>query len=192
MNGVVFITRTGYDPEKGKHVKDPYLGPTPTLGACRPDIRRRVVPGDYIFVVSGKVHMSVPQFVIGGFAVDEKLDALAAFERFPERRLSTRSDGQLDGNVVVEAKGNQHPLDTHKTETFAARVQNYIVGKDPVVLTAPHEIERGRRETLSALKSILRKPGHSPIEVLGRGGSWLNESQVLELRDWLYSIKTGR
>jgi len=71
-------------------------------------------------------------------------------------------------------------------------VQNYIVGKDPIVLTAPHEIERGRRETMEALKTIIGKQGNSPIELLGRGGRWLNESQVLELRDWLYSIKTGR
>jgi len=192
MTGVVFITRTGYDPERGKHVKDPYLGPTPSFGACRPDIRRRVVPGDYIFVVSGKVSTSIQQFVIGGFEVDHKLDTLAAFERFPERRLHAREDGQLDGNIVVGPGGNQHPLDTHRSDTFANRVQNYIVGKDPIVLTAPHEIERGRRETMEALKTIIGKQGNSPIELLGRGGRWLNESQVLELRDWLYSIKTGR
>jgi hypothetical protein len=36
MVGKIFITRSGYDPQLGKHVKDPYLGPCPTLGACRP------------------------------------------------------------------------------------------------------------------------------------------------------------
>ena len=36
MVGKIFITRTGYDPQLGKHVKDRYLGPRPTLGACRP------------------------------------------------------------------------------------------------------------------------------------------------------------
>jgi hypothetical protein len=33
MIGKIFITRSGYDPQLGKHVKDPYLGPCPTL-AC--------------------------------------------------------------------------------------------------------------------------------------------------------------
>jgi len=192
MSGVVFITRTGYDPERGKHIKDPYLGPVPSFGACRPDIRRRVVPGDYIFVVSGKVSESFPQFVIGGFAVDEKLKTMAAFDRFPDQRLHVREDGQLDGNIVIESGGNQHALDTHRTETFASRIENYIVGRDPIALTEPHEIERGRRETMDVLKSILRKPGNSPIQVIGRGGSWLNDIQVLELRDWLYSIKADR
>ena len=36
MVGKIFITRQGYDARLGKHVKDPYLGPNPTLGACRP------------------------------------------------------------------------------------------------------------------------------------------------------------
>lgn len=42
MVGKIFITRTGYDPQLGKHVKDPYLGPCPTLGACRPDVRKQL------------------------------------------------------------------------------------------------------------------------------------------------------
>ena len=29
MMGKIFITRAGYDPLLGKHVKDPYLGPCP-------------------------------------------------------------------------------------------------------------------------------------------------------------------
>lgn len=42
MIGKIFITRSGYDPQLGKHVKDPYLGDCPTLGACRPDIRKQL------------------------------------------------------------------------------------------------------------------------------------------------------
>ena len=34
MAGKIIITRTGYDPEFGKHIKDPYLGPNPSLGAA--------------------------------------------------------------------------------------------------------------------------------------------------------------
>jgi len=55
MIGKIFITRNGYDPQLGKHVKDPYLGPCPTLGACRPDIRSQLEERDHIFVISGKV-----------------------------------------------------------------------------------------------------------------------------------------
>ena len=68
MIGKIFITRTGYDPQLGKHVKDPYLGLPPSLGAYRPDIRRKVSEGDNIFVISGKVR-DAKQFVMCGFEV---------------------------------------------------------------------------------------------------------------------------
>ena len=86
MIGKIFVTSSGYDPEKGKHVKDPYLGPNPSLGACRPDIREQLQKGDHVFVVSGKVR-GVDQVVLGGFEVAEKISAMEAYERFPEQRL---------------------------------------------------------------------------------------------------------
>ena len=66
MIGKIFITSSGYDPQLGKHVKDPYLGPEASLGACRPDVRRQVKEGDHMFVISGKLP-NVRQFVMGGF-----------------------------------------------------------------------------------------------------------------------------
>jgi len=35
--GYMYITSTGYDPERGKSINDPYLGDVPTLGACMPN-----------------------------------------------------------------------------------------------------------------------------------------------------------
>src|SRR5687767_3679356 len=104
MVGKIFITSSGYDPEKGKHVKDPYLGSCPTLGACRPDIRRTLQEGDQIFVVSGKVP-NADQYVIGGFQIAEKISAKEAYQRFPHLRLSKLDDGQVTGNVIVNARG---------------------------------------------------------------------------------------
>ena len=74
MIGKIFITSSGYDPVLGQHVKDPFLGPNPSLGACRPDIRRQVRIGDHIFVVSGKVS-NAKQFVMCGFEVVRKMNA---------------------------------------------------------------------------------------------------------------------
>lgn len=54
MIGKIFVTSSGYDPQLGKHVEDPYLGPEPSLGDCRPDVRRQVKMGDHLFVISGK------------------------------------------------------------------------------------------------------------------------------------------
>jgi len=188
MIGKIFITRTGYDPEKGKHLKDPTLGPIPTLGACRPDIRRKVEEGDHIFVISGRVP-GVAQYVIVGFEVAQKIDALAAYRMLPEQRLRRREDGQLDGNVIVDVRGRQHPLDTHRQDTFEKRIENYVIGRNPIALTTPEEIARGRAETLDVLRHVLRKPGNSPIEVVGRFGSELSENQVMQLREWLFSLK---
>jgi hypothetical protein len=186
MVGKIFITRTGYDPQLGKHVKDPYLGPCPTLGACRPDVREQLKLGDHIFVISGKVP-SVNQYVMGGFEIAAKIDALTAYHQLPEQRLQLRNDGQLTGNIIVGPDGHQHELDDHKS--FDRRVKNYVIGTNPLSLTTDDEIDRGRDETLEALQDILHRHGTTPVEVVGRWGSKLSEEQVFELRRWLASLK---
>lgn len=186
MIGKLFITRSGYDPQLGRHVKDPYLGDSPSLGACRPDFRRQLKPGDYIFTVSGKVPR-VPQFLMGGFEVAAKVHANDAYRMFPEQRLHKLEDGQLDGNVIVDAQGRQHGLDDHKN--FVKRLDNYIIGKNPIVLATPTEIERARRETLEVLCDVFKKRGRSPHEVISRFGRSLAEDQVQALIAWLRHIK---
>lgn len=185
MIGKLFVTSTGYDPEQGKHVKDPYLGPTPSLGACRPDIRRTLQPGDQIFVVSGKVP-GVDQFVIGGFEIAEKVNAVEAYHRYPEQRLSRLPDGQVTGNVIVNGKGKQHKLDHH--EDFDGRIANYVVGRNPVVLVTPEEIAEGRRRTLEILRELFQKKGDSVRAIIGRCSN-LTEKQVLKLRAHLNAVK---
>jgi hypothetical protein len=186
MIGKIFITRSGYDPQLGKHVKDPYLGPNPTLGACRPDIRRRLGQGDHIFVISGRVP-DANQFVMAGFEIESKISASEAYRLFPELRLHRRQDGQLTGNIIVDGIGRQHPLDDHKS--FDQRIQNYIVGKNLISLVTADEIAEARKQTLNALREILHKRGASPIDVVGRWGTQLNDRQVMQLRDWLSELK---
>ena len=186
MAGKIFITRTGYDPQLGKHVKDPYLGPEPTLGACRPDIRRQLSEGDRIFVISGKVQ-GAEQFVMVAFEIDAKMNAVEAYKRFPQHRLRRRSDGQLTGNIIVDASGRQHELDDHSS--FASRIENYLLGKHPITVQTSQEIALGRAETLEALQEALRKKGNSAIRLVGRWGTDLTEAQVLHLRNWLARIK---
>lgn len=186
MVGKIFITRSGYDPQLGKHVKDPYLGPCPTLGACRPDIRQQLQKGDHIFVISGKIP-DINQFVMGGFEIESKIPAIEAYRLFPEHRLRKRKDGQLTGNIIVTSKGKQHSLDDHNS--FEWRTQNYVIGTNLLHLSTPEEIAKGRQQTLEALQDVLHKSGKSPIEVVGRWGTKLTEKQVLQLREWLASLK---
>ena len=184
--GRLFITRNGYDPERGGFVKDPYLGEDPSLGACRPDIRKRVEPGDFIFAISGKIP-DAPQFVMGGFEVAEKIPASEAFKRFPEQRLHRRLDGQLAGNVIVNSRGQQHPLDDHSN--FARRLSDYVIGKNGVALVTPREIARGRAQTLDVLRDILKRTGSKPADIITRFGCELDEEQAHQLYAWLLSLK---
>lgn len=186
MVGKIFITRTGFDPEFGKLVKDPYLGDCPSMGACRPDIRRKLVRGDQIFVVSGKV-AGASQFVLGGFEIEEKITAFEAYERYPGQRLHRLNNGQVAGNIIVDRQGHQHRLDDHNS--FEKRVQHYIVGTNPIALETHEEIAEGREQTLEVLCDVLKKKSDSPFGLLGRSGASLSENQVLKLRDWLSGIK---
>ena len=193
MVGKIFITRQGYDPQLGKHVKDPYLGPNPTLGACRPDVRKQLTKGDHIFVISGKIPVA-PQYVMGGFEIAAKIDPLTAYQQFPEQRLHRLPDGQLTGNIVITADGKQHKLDTHNLDShdkFEERIKNYVIGTNLLALTEDDEIERGRAQTVEALRDILHKNGSTPFEVVGRFGTKLDEKQILELRAWLESLKAN-
>lgn len=185
MKAKIFVTSSGYDPDKGMHVKDPYLGPRPTLGACRPDIRRQLQPGDQIFTVSGKVQ-GVSQYVMGGFAIAEKIAAVEAYKRFPELRLSKRDDGQLTGNVIVNAAGKQHKLDGH--DKFDRRIENYIVGTNPIVLATPAEIAKGREHTLEILQDVFGRKGDSVRQIIGRCSN-MDEKQVEKLRRLLTALK---
>jgi hypothetical protein len=186
--GKIFITRSGYDPQLGKHVKDPYLGSQPTLGACRPDIRRLLQVGDHIFVISGRVR-DVNQFVMGGFEIAQKIPATEAYRVFPELRLRRRKDGQLTGNIIVDARGDQHALDDHCG--FDERIKNYVIGTNLISLTTPEEIAEGRKRTIEALSDILRKTGKTPVELVGRWGTKLTEEQVIQLREWMRALKVS-
>ena len=185
MIGKIFVTSSGYDPVKGKDVKDPYLGRNPSLGACRPDIREQLQKGDHVFVVSGKVR-NVDQVVLGGFEIAEKISAIEAYHRFPEQRLRLLPDGQVAGNVILAADGTQHGLDHHNQ--FARRIQNYLVGTNPIALLTPEELEEGRRRTLEILGEVFQKKGNSVREIIGRCRN-LTDKQILKLRALLDVVK---
>ena len=188
MKGTIFITRYGYDPQLGRHVKDPYLGDVPSIGACQTKFRKELIVGDHLFVVTGKVRgADANQLVLGGFEVERKIDAVEAYHEFPERRLKMREDGQLDGNIIVDEQGRQHPLDNHNG--FDRRIKNYIVGTNPIALVTDSEIQRGREQTMDALCEILKRDGKTPHEVLTRFGRRIDGNQIADLRSWLASLK---
>lgn len=185
MIGKIYILRSGYDPEKGKHVNDPYLGDKPTMGACRPDIRERLQKGDHIFAVSGKVH-DLGQTVLGGFEIAEKINAIDAYERFPDQRIHLLPNGQVAGNIIVTSGGGQHELDYHNQ--FDRRIQNHVVGTNPVALLSSKEVALGRCHSLEILREVFKKNGNSVGEIIGRCSN-LTEKQIEKLRELLQQLK---
>jgi hypothetical protein len=191
MKGYVYITSSGTDPALRGNLNDPLFTKVPTLGACMPNVRRFVTKGDWIFVISGKV-AGVEQYVVGGLQVAEKIDALAAYNRFPDNRLTMGPGGLVMGNVIVRPDGTQHPLDSHQAKTFQNRVKNFVVGSHAIALSTPQEVELGRQQTLGKIGDILgrQRGANRVIDAMGRM-SKLDEPQVTRMLDWLSGIKAA-
>lgn len=185
MKGYIYTMYAGADPGHGWVLNDPIFGKTPTLGACVPHIRRKVEPDDYIFAISGRVK-GERQFIVGGFKVAEKIDALTAFARFPEYRMLQAPDGSVRGNIIVGADGQHAPIDTHSN--FESRVENYVVGRDPIVLETPVQFDKARKQTLEVLRQLFGKDGDRVFDVIGRHRR-MDEDQVKRLLNWMQSIK---
>jgi hypothetical protein len=184
VNGYIYTMAAGADPGHGWIMNDPIFGDVPTLGACVPNIRRVVNEGDYIFVVSGRIR-NERQFVVGGFAVDEKISAMAAHRRFPKNRLRVTDNGQVVGNVIVNGRGEHHPLDEHNN--FQQRIQNYIVGRDPIVLTTPVQQRAARESTVDFLSHLFGKSGPRVFDIIGRHRK-MSENQIQATLDWLRDL----
>lgn len=189
MKGYIYITGTGADPGLHDNLDDPLFGDPPTLGACMTNLRQFVDPGDYLFVVSGRSR-DVQQYIVGGMRVAEKIDALAAYGRFPENRLRVDNRGIVRGNIIIDAHGHQHELDHHKPESFERRIRNYIVGDEAAALRTQAEIELGRQRSLQKLSEMFERPGNRAIDIMGRHRK-LDEDQVHGLMDWIRGVKVA-
>jgi hypothetical protein len=191
MPNYIFVS-PGSDPGAGLALVDPMLSSSkPSMGTCRPDLRRMVKPGDHIFVISGSRGRTIPQYVIGGMQIDKKLDdQLEALRHRPDNAL--RFDGkQRSGNIIALPDGTQDPRDNHDKrdrEKFESRIKNYILGKHPVMLDTPKEVEIGRARSVGILGNIFAIPGHRMQQVVGRGRK-LSNAQVDQLLRALDDIK---
>lgn len=191
MPSYIFVS-PGSDPGAGRALVDPMLDSSkPSMGTCRPDLRRMVKPGDHIFVISGSRGRTIPQYVIGGMQIDKKLDdQLEALRHRPENAL--RFDGNRRvGNIIALPDGTQHPLDQHdqrSREKFENRIKNYILGKNAIMLETPKEVEIGRDRSVSILSDLFDVRGHRMQQVVGRGRR-LSTAQVDQLLRALDDIK---
>lgn len=189
MKGYVYIMFKGADPGQGWTMTDPIFGKKPTLGACVPHIRRAVTRGDWIFPISGRTS-KVQQYVVGGVRVSEKIDALAAYDRFPENRQHKLENGEIRGNVIVTPDGKQAASDYHSN--FDKRIDNYLVCDQSITIDGSDAIERARAETTDFLAKMFGKDNaKKPADAIGRYRK-LDEGQVEEMLQWMKSLRTGR
>lgn len=187
MVGYIYISATGVDPGAGNILTDPLFGRVPTLGACRPDIRRVVEKGDWIFVISGR-KKNLSQYLIGGLRVEEKIDAIAAYNRLPENRMHLDEGGHALGNIPVDSDGRQHRLDAHSPDGFEKRAQNYIIGDRSVELLTPEEVSLAREQTLRLMAEIRGKDGNRLIDIMGRQVK-ISPEKVERVLDWFGTVK---
>ena len=187
MKGYIYTMYKGADPAEGWQMTDPIYGKIPTLGACMPNIRKAVEKGDYIFSISGRV-ANIKQYVVGGFRVDEKIDSLAAYERFPQNRMTVDESGVFLGNIIFDEKGNHLDCDYHKNHEN--RVDNFVVGEDPIVIQGNEQVEKARKETLDFLNKLFGRHEDSIYKVVSRWRK-LNEAQIKELLNWMKNIQKG-
>ncbi|WP_420578350.1 hypothetical protein [Ekhidna sp.] len=186
MKGYIYTMYQGADPGNGFTLTDPiYDKEVVTMGACMPNIRRFVDKNDYIFNISGRV-TSLKQYVVGGFQVDKKIDALTALNDYPQNQLKKKDDGTFRGNIIIDSEGNHLDYDYHSN--YEKRLDNYILGKDPIFINEEDEIKRAREETLDILKDIFQKDGDSVFGVIGRFRK-MNEKQIDQLINWMDKIK---
>lgn len=181
MKGYIYRLHAGADPAKGWIYNDPIFGTPPTLGACVPNIRRVVERGDWIFCISGRVAKYQP-YVVGGFQVQAKIDALQAFKMLPQYRLERAEDGQVLGNIIVNSKGEHHKLDHH--DGFKKRIENYLVGGKMLYVSDPKSIEKARAETLPTLSAVFNKQGNRDFDIVPRHRK-MDEDQINRLVEWL-------
>lgn len=188
MKGYIYKLYAGADPSTGWTFNDPIFGKKATLGACMPNIRRFVDVGDWIFAISGRVPEVVP-YIVGGFKVDEKLDALEARARFPEYILKKNDKGQVVGNIIVDEKGNHDKLDNH--DKFTERRNNYLVGSEKIHFETPESVVMARSNSHKILQDVLGIKKNNFSELVPR---WrrLDHGQVQNLILHLRRIENGK
>lgn len=189
MKGYIYTMFQGADPGIGWEMTDPIFGNPPVMGACMPQIRRNVDVNDFIFTISGRTK-NVSQYLVGGFQVQEKINAMLAYEKYPKYRQILNEEGKIEGNIIVNAEGKQNPYDYHKGN-FEKRIENYIIGKNGLYLDKPKEIEKARgKATLDILEDVFEKKGKTPFEIIGRWRK-LDEKQIDKINTWIEDIKNN-
>lgn len=160
----------------------------PTWGICRPDLRKLVKPGDYVFFVL-PARSDLPQTVFAYLRVKETITHMDAYRLWTlwSKRMKPSRPGQPNGNIIVDARGRYNKYDgndDHKVR-FHRIKEHYVVGDERVsVLLSERKIRRLAPEFPVILERVFGENG-TAFDIISRWGRVLSEKQVTTLRAWL-------
>ena len=194
MKGFIYIAgsfetvnRSDCGRGKGWIDNDPHFWKDPpTWGICRPDIRRKVNLGDYVFFVLPK-HGRHPQMIFGYLKVKDKIDHLTAFNQVYLFHKRMGNNQNPNGNIIVDSSGKYNTADAgvHR-HNFHKIKKEYVIGDDTDKLFLDaHEINRKAPLFISTIQNIIGKKGNRAVDIISRYGKTLSSSQVLALLKWM-------
>lgn len=158
----------------------------PTWGICRPDLRKKVLPGQTIFFVLSK-YAQHPQMIFGYMKVFEVVSHLAAHRKLPQKRMCGLFP---DGNIIVNAAGGYNRWDAWSHEHNFQKIRGrYAIG-DPAAsrFLTPQQIASKAPQFLAILKEVLGGQGDRAIDYISRAGRQaLTGEQVRALTSWIDS-----
>lgn len=156
----------------------------PTWGICRPDLRKKAVPGQTIFFVLSK-QAQHPQMIFGYMKVREIVSHLAAHRKLPQKRMRGLSP---DGNIIVNAAGGYNRWDAWSHEHNFRKIRGrYAIG-DPAAsrFLTPKQIASKAPQFLEVLRNVLGGEGDRAIDFISRAGRQeLTREQVQALTSWI-------
>ena len=163
---------------------DPHVWNKPyTWGICRPDLRNTINKGYYVFFVLGK--KAKPQMIFAYVKIKEIICHKEAYFR-KELRKKRMGRKKVQGNIIVDKKGNHNKFDHHKNfHEIKKRYAVAYINKSRKLMEK--DIERKSKDFVRVLRKILHKKGKMPIDIISRKGRRLNELQVKHLLKWLKS-----
>ena len=194
MYGYVYIARAFKNLKQsgcvaeGELDNDPHIWKKPyTWGICRPDMRKVVQKGDYVFFVLGK-ESNLHQMIFAYILVDEIITHEEAFHRRSLRRKRMTGKKNTEGNIIVNADGSYNKNDKGRHFSKFEKIKNeYVIAnmKCSRVLN-PAYIKSKSPDFMNILRTIFGKNGVIPNDIISTKGKWrMSEGQVNQLLKWL-------
>jgi hypothetical protein len=170
----------------GQLDNDPHFWESPpTWGICRPDIREKSKPGEYVFFVLPR-RAELPQMIYGYMKIAEIITHAEAYHR-PELNLKRMGNKNPNGNVIVDERGlyNRFDAGVHKWN-FEKIKRRYAIGIEKKSdFLPPQKIRKLAPEFLPVLNRIFGVNESRVIDVVSRWGSVMSDRQVSEMLEWL-------